>query len=326
MPPSALTLAALVSVAAQGPVTPVAPKPAAQPVARRRGDAPKPVAARPVTAAALPKTDEFQPMVTRYCAGCHNTRNPLPAGAPLVLDKANLADPGADAATWERVVKKLGVGAMPPQGAPTPGAAELARFRSALVAHLDAAAGEEEGPGQVRPAPVESHRVRQRGARSAGRHHRRAGSAAERRRRLRLRQRGDGAQDVAADARALRRGRPAGRRARRRRRRRRAGHGHLHHQHRRHAEPARGRAAARHPRRHRGAAHLHGRRRVRVLRTAAEDGGRRARRASKGTRRRTTSSSRSTASRCSRRRSAARRITTRRRRTRRCRAKSSTSG
>ena len=83
-------------------------------------------------------------MVTRYCVGCHNTRNPLPAGAPLALDTANLADPGADAATWERVVKKLGVGAMPPQGSPTPGHAELTRFRSALVASLDAAAGEEE--------------------------------------------------------------------------------------------------------------------------------------------------------------------------------------
>ena len=64
-------------------------------------------------------------MVNKYCVGCHNTRNPLPAGAPLALDTANLADPGADAATWERVVKKLGVGAMPPQGSPTPGAAEL---------------------------------------------------------------------------------------------------------------------------------------------------------------------------------------------------------
>jgi hypothetical protein len=86
-------------------------------------------------------------MVTKYCAGCHNTRNPLPAGAPLALDKTNLASPAADAATWERVVKKLAVGAMPPQGAPTPGAAELARFRAALVAHLDAAAAARQDPG-----------------------------------------------------------------------------------------------------------------------------------------------------------------------------------
>jgi len=119
---SVLTVAALVSVSAQ------APKPAAT--------------------ATLPKTDEFQPMVTKYCVGCHNTRNPLPAGAPLALDKVNLADPAADPVTWERVVKKLGVGAMPPQGAPNPGAAELAKFRSALVAHLDAAAARKKEPGK----------------------------------------------------------------------------------------------------------------------------------------------------------------------------------
>jgi mono/diheme cytochrome c family protein len=114
------------------------------------------VAAGPKTAAgpqgpALPSADapiSYQAMVTKYCIGCHNTRNPLPAGAPLALDKANFADPGADAATWERVVKKLGVGAMPPQGSPTPGAAELGKFRSALIAHLDVAAAKKNNPGR----------------------------------------------------------------------------------------------------------------------------------------------------------------------------------
>jgi hypothetical protein len=90
---------------------------------------------------------EFQPMVTRYCVGCHNTRNPLPAGAPLVLDKVDLSNPAADPAMWERVIKKLGVGAMPPQGAPTPGAGELARFRSSLIAHLDTASARKRDPG-----------------------------------------------------------------------------------------------------------------------------------------------------------------------------------
>jgi mono/diheme cytochrome c family protein len=90
----------------------------------------------------------YQGMLTKYCVGCHNQRNPLPAGLPLALDKANLADPGADAATWERVVKKLGVGAMPPQGSPTPGAAELSRFRSTLAASLDRAAALKNYPGK----------------------------------------------------------------------------------------------------------------------------------------------------------------------------------
>ena len=87
-------------------------------------------------------------MVAKYCVGCHNTRNPLPAAAPLALDKVNFTDPGADALTWERVVKKLGVGAMPPLGSPTPGPAELGKFRSALVSSLDAAAAKKNNAGR----------------------------------------------------------------------------------------------------------------------------------------------------------------------------------
>jgi hypothetical protein len=87
-------------------------------------------------------------MVAKYCVGCHNTRNPLPAAAPLALDTVNFADPGADALTWERVVKKLGVGAMPPQGSPTPGAAELNKFRASVIASLDASAAKKNNPGE----------------------------------------------------------------------------------------------------------------------------------------------------------------------------------
>jgi hypothetical protein len=87
-------------------------------------------------------------MVAKYCTGCHNTRNPMPAGFPLALDTANIKDPAADAATWERVIKKLGVGAMPPQGSPTPGHAELGKFRAALIASLDAAAAQKPTPGR----------------------------------------------------------------------------------------------------------------------------------------------------------------------------------
>jgi cytochrome c5 len=136
-----MLVAATVSTTTMSPPTPqaevVSPKPAAK--------------ADQSTASAATKPEvpsEFQGMVTKYCVGCHNTRNPLPAGAPLALDKANFADPGADTATWERVVKKLGVGAMPPQGSPTPGDAELTRFRSALIARLDAAAAKKNSPGR----------------------------------------------------------------------------------------------------------------------------------------------------------------------------------
>ena len=90
----------------------------------------------------------YQEMVNKYCVTCHNEKSKTPAGAPLILDKANLKDPGADAAVWERVVKKLGVGAMPPRNSPTPGTEELNSFRSTLIASLDAAAAKNTNPGR----------------------------------------------------------------------------------------------------------------------------------------------------------------------------------
>src|SRR5262245_50651937 len=81
----------------------------------------------------------YQEMLNKYCITCHNEKAKIPAGAPLALEKANLKDPGADAAVWEKVVRKLGVGAMPPRNSPAPGAAELTAFRNTLIASLDSA-------------------------------------------------------------------------------------------------------------------------------------------------------------------------------------------
>ena len=144
---SVLLVAAIVSPAA-APQAPVSTAPRA-PVST----APQaPAAVQPKADAVAPAATDtplaHQGTVTRYCVGCHNTRNPLPAGAPLTLDTASLADPGADPATWERVVKKLGIGAMPPQGSPTPGPEALTRFRSALIVSLDAAAARKNNPGR----------------------------------------------------------------------------------------------------------------------------------------------------------------------------------
>ena len=122
--------------------------PAGSPAAKPQAVAGAAARQTPAAVAAPDSPIAYQGMVNRYCVGCHNTRNPLPAGAPLALDTANLADPGADPATWERVVKKLGVGAMPPQGSPTPGHEELTRFRSAIVTSLDRAAARKNNPGR----------------------------------------------------------------------------------------------------------------------------------------------------------------------------------
>jgi mono/diheme cytochrome c family protein len=102
-------------------------------------------AAAPATAPVTPIA--YQEMLNKYCITCHNQKARIPAGAPLALDVANLKDPGSDAAVWEKVVRKLGVGAMPPQGSPTPGAVELNKFRSTLISSLDSAAAKQNNPG-----------------------------------------------------------------------------------------------------------------------------------------------------------------------------------
>jgi len=111
-------------------------------------------AAAPRAAAATPAASTaanpaaFQETLNKYCVTCHNQRAKIPAGAPLALDAVSLSDPSANPEIWEKVVRKLGVGAMPPQNSPTPGTAELARLRSALVSSLDAAATKKNNPGR----------------------------------------------------------------------------------------------------------------------------------------------------------------------------------
>jgi mono/diheme cytochrome c family protein len=91
---------------------------------------------------------EYKALLEKYCVTCHNQKAKIPAGAPLYLDSANLNDPAADAAVWEKVIRKIGVGAMPPQGAASPGEARLAEFRSWLMTTLDHAAAERVNPGR----------------------------------------------------------------------------------------------------------------------------------------------------------------------------------
>jgi hypothetical protein len=81
--------------------------------------------------------------IATYCVTCHNQR--LQTGG-LALD---LLDPDAVPAateTWERVVRKLRLGAMPPHGMARPDAATTARLIAVLEAALDR-------PRQGAPSP-----------------------------------------------------------------------------------------------------------------------------------------------------------------------------
>ena len=80
-------------------------------------------------------------LLDQYCVGCHSQR--LKTGG-LVLEGP---DPGAE--VWEKVIRKLRAGAMPPAGLPKPPADALRGFVSSLETRLDAAA--KANPDPVRP-------------------------------------------------------------------------------------------------------------------------------------------------------------------------------
>src|SRR5690349_9212840 len=78
-----------------------------------------------------------QALLNQYCATCHSDK--LRTGG-LSLQRLDLAHPAAEAETWEKVVRKLRAGMMPPSGAPRPERKTLDAFTSHLEAELDRAA------------------------------------------------------------------------------------------------------------------------------------------------------------------------------------------
>src|SRR3954453_22381615 len=68
-------------------------------------------------------------LVTQYCLGCHSDRAKI---GGLSLEHADYDNVGSHADTWERVVRKLQSGQMPPVGRPRPHAAAVKTFVSSL--------------------------------------------------------------------------------------------------------------------------------------------------------------------------------------------------
>ena len=76
-------------------------------------------------------------LLTQYCVTCHNPR--AKAGG-LTLDPADLGQAERQAETWEKVIRKLQTGMMPPSGAPRPARPTVDAFVSALQTPVDRAA------------------------------------------------------------------------------------------------------------------------------------------------------------------------------------------
>jgi len=112
----------------------------------QRAEAPSAKAAVAATPADLTK------VVTQYCAGCHNERARTTATASgVVLDTIDLTRVPEHSAMWEKVIRKLRAGAMPPTGVPRPDARTHDALVSFLETTLDRAAAERPNPGRQSP-------------------------------------------------------------------------------------------------------------------------------------------------------------------------------
>jgi len=99
----------------------------------------------PLIASAQSTAVDYNAVVTKYCVSCHNERLKT---AGLMLDKANLADPSATADVWEKAIRKMRVGMMPPQNAPHPDAQTQTSLISYLTTALDRAGAAHPNPGR----------------------------------------------------------------------------------------------------------------------------------------------------------------------------------
>jgi hypothetical protein len=86
-------------------------------------------------------------MLDEYCVTCHNKSSLLPADSPVRLE-SGFDDLLGHADTWERVLRKLNVRAMPPPGNPRPTEAEYAGFTNWLATSLDRAWEGRSTPGR----------------------------------------------------------------------------------------------------------------------------------------------------------------------------------
>src|SRR6266576_3116765 len=76
-------------------------------------------------------------LLTQYCVTCHNQRLKT---AGLMIDAMDLEHVAKDAASWEKVVRKIRTGMMPPSGARRPERPALDGFAADLEGRLDRAA------------------------------------------------------------------------------------------------------------------------------------------------------------------------------------------
>jgi len=98
-------------------------------------------------------TETQQLFLKTYCVSCHNDR--LKTGGLSIENKPPTEASREDLVTWEKVVRKVRTGAMPPANARRPDQPMRASFVRSLEATLDAKADADPNPGR----PMTLHRL-----------------------------------------------------------------------------------------------------------------------------------------------------------------------
>jgi mono/diheme cytochrome c family protein len=98
------------------------------------------------TAPLATSPDRARALLDTYCVTCHNDRVKT---ANLSLQGLDLTKAADHAEVWEKVIRKLRAGVMPPPESPRPSLAEYDGLRDWLEAEIDRAAAAKPNPGSV---------------------------------------------------------------------------------------------------------------------------------------------------------------------------------
>jgi hypothetical protein len=99
-----------------------------------------PQPSQPTPPAAAAQVPPQRVLLDRYCVGCHSQRGKAAGQEParkLTLDDLDIAHIGEHAEVWERVVRKMRAGMMPPAGARRPDKPAYTEFVTWLENELD---------------------------------------------------------------------------------------------------------------------------------------------------------------------------------------------
>ena len=102
--------------------------------------------ASPSAASAVTPPSSHRRLLDRYCVPCHNERLKT---AGLRLDQIDVSTPDVEPEVWEKVVRKLHTGIMPPANMPQPSEADRRALLTWLETELDAASAARPNPGRT---------------------------------------------------------------------------------------------------------------------------------------------------------------------------------